>query len=47
VNAGLTAGRVGARVQARSGAQRRAPATTGSMQYESLGAAPGRYVREK
>jgi polyhydroxyalkanoate synthase len=34
-------------VQARSGAQRRAPATTGSMQYESLGAAPGRYVREK
>jgi poly[(R)-3-hydroxyalkanoate] polymerase subunit PhaC len=34
-------------VQARSGAPRPALATPGSMRYESLGAAPGRYVREK
>ena len=34
-------------VQARSGAQRRAPETAGSMRYESLGAAPGRYVRQR
>jgi polyhydroxyalkanoate synthase len=34
-------------VQARSGAQRSAPATPGSMRYESLGAAPGRYVSER
>jgi poly[(R)-3-hydroxyalkanoate] polymerase subunit PhaC len=34
-------------VQARSGARRGAPATTGSVQYGPLDAAPGRYVREK
>jgi polyhydroxyalkanoate synthase subunit PhaC len=34
-------------VQARSGAQRPAPATPGSLRYAPLGAAPGRYVREK
>jgi polyhydroxyalkanoate synthase len=34
-------------VQARSGAERRAPATAGGPGDGSLGAAPGRYVREK